>query len=112
MYKYLILLFSTCTYVSVRTCACMCVCACVALVPSNYVSGQLGLYWSIADFVLKQRLRWFGHLKVSSYPSKFYLGELMKKRPFHGTKKQWRDEVMRDLKAIGMEDLYAVCQGR
>ena len=43
-------------------------------------------------------------------PKQLLFGELTKKRPFHGTKKRWRDEVMRDLKAIGMEDWYAVCQ--
>ena len=45
---------------------------------------------------------------MSSYPNNLYLG--LKKRPFHGTKKPWRDEVIRDLKAIDMEDWYAVSQ--
>ena len=26
------------------------------------LSGQFGLYWSIANFILKQRLKWPGHL--------------------------------------------------
>ena len=31
-------------------------------ITSQHLSGQFGLYWSIADFILKQRLRWLGHL--------------------------------------------------
>ena len=83
-------------------------------ITSRQLSGQFGLYWSIADFALKQRLRWLGHLgRMDSMwlPKQFLFGELMKKRPFHGTKKRWRDEVMRDLKAIGMED-WVCCMSR
>ena len=32
-------------------------------ITSQQLSGQFGLYWSIADFILKQRLRWLGHLE-------------------------------------------------
>ena len=43
-------------------------------------------------------------------PKQLLFGELLKKRPFHGAKKRWRDEMMSDLWAIGVEDWYAVCQ--
>ena len=68
-------------------CVCMCVCACVCVC----------VYACVC---------------VCACASVCVFGELMKKRPFHGTKKRWRDEVMRDLKAIGIEDWYAVCQDR
>ena len=84
-------------------------------ITSRRLSGQLGLYWSIADFILQQRLKWLGHLgRMNSerLPKQLLFGELVRKRPFHGTKKRWRDEVMRDLKAISIEDWYTVCQDR
>ena len=48
-------------------------------------------------------MKWLGHLgRMNS--------ERLPKQLLHGTKKQWRDEVIRDLKAIGIEDWYTVCQ--
>ena len=84
-------------------------------ITTQQLSGQFGLYWSIADFVLDQRLRWLGHLGCMSsdrLPKQLLFGELLKKRPFYGAKKQWRDEVMSDLRAISVEDWYVVCQDR
>jgi len=43
-------------------------------------------------------------------PKQLFFGELLKKRPFHGAKKRWRDEVMSDLWAISVEDWYVVSQ--
>ena len=51
-----------------------------------------------------------GMMNSEQLPKQLLFGELSKKRAFHDTKKRWRDEVMRDLKAIGLEDWYAVCQ--
>ena len=31
-------------------------------ITSRQLSGQFGLYWSIADFILKEQLKWLGHL--------------------------------------------------
>ena len=45
-------------------------------ITTQQLSGQFGLYWSIADFVLDQRLWWLGHLgRMSSdrLPSNFCL---------------------------------------
>ena len=81
-------------------------------ITSQQLSGQLGLYWSIVDFILKQWSRWLGYLgRMDSkrLPKQLLFGEVMKKRPFYDTKKRWRDELMRGLKAIGMEDWYAIC---
>ena len=45
-------------------------------------------------------------------PKQLLFGELLKRRPFYGAKKQWRDEVTSDLRAISVEDWYVVCQDR
>ena len=69
----------------------------------------------MADFVLDQRLRWLGYLgRMSSdrLPKQLLFGELLKRRPFYGAKKRWRDEVMSDLRAISVEDWYVACQDR
>ena len=43
-------------------------------------------------------------------PKQLLFAELLKKRPFYGAKKRWRDEVVKDLWAISVEDWYVVCQ--
>ena len=46
-----------------------------------------------------------------SIPKKLLFGELVKKCPFHGPKKRWRDELMDALHAISVEDdWYQLCQ--
>jgi len=70
------------------------------------------VHWSIADFILNQQLWWLGHLGRMSnerLPKQLFFGELLKKRPFHGAKK---DEVMSDLRVISVEDWYVVRQDR
>jgi len=79
----------------------------------NYagIIGASLLCWSIADFILNQRLQWLGHLghmSVDRLLKQLLFRELLKKRPFHSAKKRWRDEVMSDLWAISVEDWYVV----
>ena len=82
---------------------------------SRTLSDRLGIDWSISEIIMDRRLQWLGHLgrmNEERLPKKMLFGEL-KKRPFSGTKKRWRDMVSADLQAIGMkEGWYGVCQER
>ena len=61
--------------------------------------GQLKIYFKAAVTVA-----WLsGRMNSERLPKQLLFGELLKKKPFHGAKKRWMDEVMRDLKAISVE---------
>jgi len=54
-----------------------------------------------------------GRMDESRTPKQLLFGELLKTRPFHGTKKRWRDEIVGDLRAIGVGDeWFQLCQNR
>jgi len=49
----------------------------------------------------------------SHTPKQLLFGELLRRRPFHGVKKRWNDEVAGDLHAIGVGDgWFQLCQDR
>ena len=79
------------------------------------MASRFGLDWSILD-IIDRRLQWLGHLghmDDERLPKKMLLGELRKKRVYHGTKKRWRDQLSGDLQTIGLkEGWYQVCQDR
>ena len=83
---------------------------------SKTLSGRFGMSWSIPDFIMDRRLQWLGHVGRMSeerLPKMMLFGELRKKRPCHGIKKRWRDQMSGDLQAICMkEDWYQLCQDR
>ena len=83
---------------------------------SKTLLGRFGMSWSIPDFIMDRRLQWLGHVGRMSeerLPKMMLFGELRKKRPCHGTKKRWRDQMSGDLQAICMkEDWYQLCQDR
>ena len=69
---------------------------------------------SIADIIMKHRLRWLGHLGRTwpGWVPKQLFGELEKTRPKHGTKR-WRDVVSSDLQTSGIKDRwYQLSQDR
>jgi len=59
-----------------------------------------------------QRLGHLGRMDEGHAPEQLLFGELLRRRPFHGPNKRWRDEVVGDLHKIGMEDRwYLVVSG-
>ena len=59
------------------------------------------------------RVEWLGHLWDERLPKVMLFGELIKKRPWHGTRKRWRDQMSGDLQAVGInESWYQLCQDR
>jgi len=74
------------------------------------------MQWLVSDFIMERRLRWLGHFGCMSddrLPKQLLFGELQKPRPFHVTKKRWRDGVLSDLKALSIEgNWYSLCQDR
>ena len=71
---------------------------------------------SIADYLLDRRLRWLGHLghmDKGCTPKQLLFNELLRKQPFQGVEKRWRDELVRDLCAICVGDgWFQLCQDR
>ena len=85
-------------------------------ITSEQLAASFGMEDSIEDLLMTYRLRWIGHIARMGderLPKKLLFGEFEKKRPFHGTKKRWRDGVKSDLQAIGIGDnWYDLAQER
>ena len=83
---------------------------------STTLANRFSMDWSGMDIIMDRRLQWLGHLGCmhgEKLPKKMLFGERRKKRPCHGTKKRWRDQISRDLQAIGLkEGWYKLCQDR
>ena len=81
---------------------------------SRHLAATFSLLKSLLDTILEQRLRWLGHLgrmEGNRLPKRVLFGELEKKRPFHGTKRRWRDVVKAYKEAIGVgKGWYESCQ--
>lgn len=65
---------------------------------------------------MDRRLQWLCHLGCmgdEKLPKKMLFVEQRKKRPCHGAKKRWRDQISGDLQVIGLkEGWYKLCQDR
>ena len=62
----------------------------------------------MADILKKHRLRWLGHLaRMESHrmPKQLLFGELLKKRPSHGTKRRWWDMAAADIKTVDINEV-------
>ena len=85
-------------------------------ITSRQLAEAFGMEVTMAHLLMKQRLRWLGHLarmEPSRMPKQLLYGELEKKRPTHGTKRRWRDLVTADIKAVNMDDgWYDLAQDR
>ena len=72
---------------------------------SRHLAATFGLPITILDIILEQQLRWLGHLgrmEETRLPKLVLFSELKKMRPFHGTKRRWRDVMKVDVEAIGV----------
>ena len=85
-------------------------------ISTRHLAIQFEMEETVSEMIMAQRLRWLGHLgrmEEVRLPKQLLFGELVKKRPSHGTKKRWRDIVFADLKAMGISDIwYERCQDR
>ena len=75
-------------------------------ISSVQVAKQFGMEESLEDMIVLRTLRRLGHLaRMDDHrlPKNILLGWLSKRRPAHGTKIRWRDQVKKDLKKFGIE---------
>ena len=73
-------------------------------ITTRSLSSAFGMQQNISDLVMKQQLRWLGHvgrMDGERLPKRVLFGELRKKRPCHGVKKRWRDVARSNVEAIG-----------
>ena len=64
-----------------------------------YKIRSAGMGEKMADILMGHRLRWLGYLarmESNRLPKQLLFGELVKKRPSHGTKRRWRDIAAAD----------------
>ena len=76
-------------------------------ISSVQVAKQFGMEESLEDMIVLRTLRRLDHLaRMDDHrlPKKILLGWLSKRRPAHGTKIRWRDQVKKDLKKFGIEE--------
>ena len=60
-------------------------------------------------------MRWLdhvGHMGETRLPSIMLFGEMMTKKPAHGPRKYWRNLASNNLKILGIDGWYELCQDR
>jgi len=64
----------------------------------------------ITELVIEKRLvAWSESHESRDSQRKFLFGELQKKRPYHGTKRWWRDLVSSDMVELGVKQKWYEC---
>ena len=85
-------------------------------ISSRQLAAEFGMEETMAEILMKHRLRWLGHLaRMESHrmPKQLLFGELQKKRPSHGTKRRWRDVAAADIKSVSAgAEWYHLAQDR
>ena len=76
-------------------------------ITSRRLAAAFGMEETMPNLLMKQRLRWLGH--VARMPKQLLFGELEKKRASHGTKRRWRNIAVTVIKAVGNDDSLCVC---
>eukprot|EP00923_Selenidium_pygospionis_P026509 GHVN01047332.1.p1 GENE.GHVN01047332.1~~GHVN01047332.1.p1 ORF type:complete len:167 (+),score=6.72 GHVN01047332.1:88-588(+) len=80
------------------------------------IRQRFGMDLHMETLILKQRLRWLGHVLRSSDNEKckqILCGALEGRRPPCGPRQRWRDVTLRYLKSVGLgyETIYEAAQG-
>ena len=84
-------------------------------ITSRELASAFGMTETMAELLRRHRLRWLGHvarMDACRLPKQLLFGELEKPRPRHGVKRRWRDLVLADIRAMGIEDWYTSAQDR
>ena len=85
-------------------------------ITSRRLAAEFGMEVTMTHLLMKQRLRWLGHvarMEPFRLPKQLLFGELVKKRPSHGTKRRWRDVAVSDMKAVDVgNDWFELAQDR
>ena len=74
---------------------------------SDQLAVAFGMEAKIADILMGHRLRWLEHLarmESNRLPKQLLFGELVKKRPSHGTKRKWRDVAAANIKTMAISE--------
>ncbi len=78
-------------------------------ITSRRLAEAFGMEETMTHLLMERRLRWLGHvarMEPSRLPKQLLFGELVKKRPCHGTKRRWRDVAVADMKAVRIDDTW------
>jgi len=86
-------------------------------VSNNALLREFGMSDGLKHMLMERHMRWLGHvcrMDATRQPHKLLFRELMKSKPFHGTKQHWRDVASADLKRLDvpLNDWYDLAMNR
>ena len=84
-------------------------------ITSRELAETIGMTESMAKILRRHCLRWLGRvarMEDSRMPKQLLFGELERLRPRHGIKRRWRDLVVADVQAVGLEVGWTEKSGR
>ena len=86
-------------------------------ITNDMLLREFGMTVGLRSILMERHMRWLGYIcrmDDSQQPRKLLFGELLKSRPFCGTKQHWRDVGSNDLKTLDVppKDWYALTMNR